>query len=66
MNIDTLTSKDAVVKALDHAVNEDMSAIRNYWDMYMSLEQQCEFNDSFVLFESVVRRRYNLMTGDTL
>lgn len=68
MYLDGMINKNTVIKALDHALNEEegMSAIRTYWDMYTSLEQQMEFNDSYVTFEACVRRRYNVMTGDTL
>lgn len=67
MVTENLVSKSTVADALQHAIAEDsMSAIRTFWDMYMSPEQQAEFGDSYVLFESCVRRRYNLMTGDTL
>ena len=62
-----LASKQTVVEALNRAMNEDgIPSIRSHWDIYMSPEQHAEFGDSYVLFESCVRRRYNLMTGDTL
>ncbi len=62
-----LTSKQTVVEALDRVMSEGkMRAIRSHWDIYMSPEQHSEFGDSYVLFESCVRRRYNLMTGGTL
>lgn len=62
-----LTSKQTVVEALQRAISEgEMESIFTHWDMYMSPEQHAEFGDSYVLFESCVRRRYNLMTGGTL
>ena len=62
-----LLSKQPVVEALNRAVNEDgIRSIRIHWDMFMSPEQQAEFGNSYVKFEFCVRRRYNVMTGDTL
>lgn len=62
-----LLSKQPVVEALNRAINEDgIRSIRVHWDMYMSPEQQAEFEHSYTKFEFYVRRRYNVMTGDTL
>ncbi len=67
MITDNLVGKQTVIDALERTIREEsMSAIRVYWDMYTSPDQKQEFNDSYVLFESCVRRRYNLMTGGTL
>ena len=59
--------KQSVIDALAHVISEEtMRACRVFWDIQMSADQQAEFANSYVLFESCVRRRYNLMTGGTL
>lgn len=62
-----LISKQPVIDALQHVMDEGkLRAAFGYWNISMSPEQQGEFDNSYTVFESCVRRRYNVMTGGTL
>lgn len=64
---DNLITKQPVIDALQHVMDEGkVRAAFGYWNISMSSDQQADFDYSYVLFESCVRRRYNVMTGGTL